>query len=339
MGGAGPLSRVNFFVIGAAKCGTTTVYDRLARRPDVFLSRVKEPNHYARSIDPARFSPAFRANLHDDWAAYFSRRPLAERQIGFIQDAERYAALFEEAGPEHRLVGECSTSYLWDPEAPAALHAAHPQAQVVVVLRHPVERLFSHYLMARKYGFTQLPLLEAVAQDGAHPDPGWGRSELFEELGHYAPQLRRWLAFFPLGAGPGRLQVLLSGDLRDPSRWAEFVASLGLPVLESGAADPGDTSELGAADRPAPARGEDANRAGLARFEKLNHWMTRRGLKRPLGNLLPAAAKARLLRWYYTDRDLPRMTPQERAALLPRYAEDTRWVAECIGRDLSPWMR
>ena len=150
MGVAGPLSRVNFFVIGAAKCGTTTVYDRLARRPDVFLSRVKEPNHYARSIEPARFSAAFRANLHDDWGAYFAHRPLAERQIGFIQSAEQYAALFDGAGPEHRLVGECSTSYLWDPEAPAALHGAHPQARVVVVLRHPVERLFSHYLMARK---------------------------------------------------------------------------------------------------------------------------------------------------------------------------------------------
>ena len=180
-----------------------------------------------------------------------------------------------------------------------------------------------------------MPLLEAVAQDGAHPDPGWGRSELFEELGHYAPQLRRWLAFFPLGVGPGRLQVLLSEDLRDPVRWEDFVAGLGLPPLDESS----EPTASGAPDGNKTARGEDANRAGLARFERLNHWMTRRGLKRPLGNLLPASAKARLLRWYYTDRDLPRLTPQERAALLPRYAEDTRWVAELLGRDLSHWSR
>ena len=320
------MSRVNFMVIGAAKCGTTTVYDRLARRPDVYLTPVKEPNHYARSIDVAGFSAAFRANLHDDWDRYFAQRPLAERQIGFVQDAAQYAALYDGVGPEHRLVGECSTSYLWDPLAPAAVHAAHPGARVVVVLRHPVERLFSHYLMARKYGFTQLPLLEAVAQDGAHPNPGWGRSELFEELGHYAPQLQRWLAFFPLGQGPGRLQVLLSEDLRDGRRWDDFVAGLGL------APGVGPTGEIGG-------RGADANRAGLARFERLNHWMTRRGLKRPLGNLVPPKLKDRLLRWYYTDRGLPGLTPEERAALLPRYAEDTRWVAECTGRDLSHWLR
>ena len=56
------LKRVNFFVIGAAKCGTTTLYARLSQHPEVFLSPLKEPNYHSRAdLDPARFSNAFKA--------------------------------------------------------------------------------------------------------------------------------------------------------------------------------------------------------------------------------------------------------------------------------------
>jgi len=45
----GTLKRVNFFVIGAAKCGTTTLHARLNRHPEVFLSPLKEPNYHSRA--------------------------------------------------------------------------------------------------------------------------------------------------------------------------------------------------------------------------------------------------------------------------------------------------
>ena len=49
-------SRLNFFLIGAPKAGTTLIHARLSRHPEVFLSPLKEPNHYATDIDPTRFS-------------------------------------------------------------------------------------------------------------------------------------------------------------------------------------------------------------------------------------------------------------------------------------------
>ena len=84
---ASPLSKVNFFVIGAAKCGTTTLYARLRSHPEVFLSPMKEPNYYSRrDIDPSKFSPAFKANTRLDHGAYLKLDdPLPERQVGFIE--------------------------------------------------------------------------------------------------------------------------------------------------------------------------------------------------------------------------------------------------------------
>ena len=193
------LNRVNFFVIGAAKCGTTTLYARLSQHPEVFLSPLKEPNYYSRSdLNPARFSKAFKANTKLDLTDYLAQSdPLPEMQVGFVRDEGQYARLFSGATDAHRVVGECSTSYLWSPSAPAALHAAHPDAKIVVALRDPVERIYSHYLMARKYGFVKGSVVEAVKADLAHPDPSWGRSELFVELSLYEAQIKGWQAYFP----------------------------------------------------------------------------------------------------------------------------------------------
>ena len=70
--------------------------------------------------------------------------------------------------------------------------------------------------MARKYGFTRLPLIEAVEQDRAHPDPGWGRSELFG--GPVPDALDRWLQAFP----DGQVKVLLNEELDDPATWSNL---------------------------------------------------------------------------------------------------------------------
>jgi len=309
-------SRLNFFLIGAPKAGTTLIHARLSRHPEVFLSPLKEPNHFATDIDPTRFSAAFRVNVPGDLEGYLADRPLKPRQIGFVQDPEHYAALFEGAEKAHRVVGECSTSYLWSTEAAANVAAAHPDARILVVLRNPVERLHSHWLMARKYGFTRLPLLEAVEQDRAHPDPGWGRSELFVEAGLYADALDGWFQAFP----KGQVKVLLNEELDDPATWSDLAEWLGL----EGAIPNVNRTE--------------GNRAGRARWEGLNAWLTRTGLKSSLGALLPAGLKRKVSGAWYTGEDLLPLTNEDRRRLMPHFEEDIRTTAARIGRNLDHWL-
>lgn len=308
-------SRVNFFLIGAPKAGTTLIHARLSRHPEVFLSPLKEPNHFATDIDPTRFSAAFRANVPGDLEGYLADRPLKPRQIGFVQDPEHYSALFEGAEKAQRVVGECSTSYLWSTEAAANVAATHPDARILVVLRNPVERLHSHWLMARKYGFTRLPLLEAVEQDRAHPDPGWGRSELFVQAGLYADALGRWQQAFPAG----KVKVLLNEELDNPNTWSDLADWLGL----DGAIPDVDRTE--------------GNPAGRARWEGLNAWLTRTGLKSSLGALLPAGMKRKVSGAWYTGDDLPSLNEEDRAALTPLFQADIRATEALLDRSLSHW--
>ncbi|MGB0509551.1 MAG: hypothetical protein ACPGGB_01415, partial [Flavobacteriales bacterium] len=223
--------------------------------------------------------------------------------------------LFDAVRPEHAVVGECSTSYLWSKEAASHVAEAYPEARILCVLRNPVERLHSHWLMARKYGFTTAGLLDAVKQDQAHPDPSWGRSELFVEAGLYAEGLRRWMDRFP----QGQVKVLLNEDLNRPETWTDLAAWLGvenaIPDVEAKAGNP----------------------AGLARWEGLNAWLTSTGLKAVAGRWLPGPVKRAVGRRWYTRDGLPPLSEGDRTALLPLFEADIQATEAAIRRDLSHW--
>lgn len=106
----------DFIIIGAAKCGTTSLYKKLSQHPKVFMSTPKEPEYFARD-------DIFQKGL--DW----------------------YAGLFEQAA-EWQLCGEASTLYSQTtlfPDTVARMHNAVPHAKLIYVLREPVERTYSYY--------------------------------------------------------------------------------------------------------------------------------------------------------------------------------------------------
>lgn len=106
----------DFFVIGAMKAGTTTLYHYLCRHPQICMAYPKEPQFFSR---PERFA------------------------LGY----EWYQSLFDH-GKEGQLWGEASTCYSRWPhfgDVPARIAAAAPDARLIYALRHPVERTYSHY--------------------------------------------------------------------------------------------------------------------------------------------------------------------------------------------------
>lgn len=298
------MSRINFFIVGAAKGGTTTVFERLNNRPDVYLSPLKEPNYYSSDIDIGKFSPEFKANTRLDLSDYFKTPPLEVRQIGFVRDPEDYEKLFALAPDCAKIIGECSTSYLWSEEAPKRIAQAHPEAKILIILRNPIDRLYSHYMMARKYGFTSLPLIDAVKKDMDRPEKGWGERELFVDLGLYTDQITRYKELFPEAS----IKIIQTSDLRNPHSWQDLLNWLNLPRLDT---------PKGITDKS-----KDANIAGLPRFEALNRALTKGGLKRKLGNMLPPSVKASLVKWYYSSDNLPKMTEEERKFLKAIYSEE-----------------
>lgn len=115
----------NFFVVGAPRCGTSTLHAWLPSMPGVYMSRIKEPNYFSRRV------------IGDD-------HPMVKP----IRRDRDYLRLFNDAG-DAQVVGEATPFYLQDPEAPSEIRRKCPAARVLATIRDPVERLYSHYFMMR----------------------------------------------------------------------------------------------------------------------------------------------------------------------------------------------
>jgi Sulfotransferase family len=129
----------DFFVVGAAKSGTTSLYHYLDQHPDVYMPRNKEPH-------------------------YFSRvPPFPGRGSHPVTSEEEYLDLFKLWNKES-VAGEASPSYLWDEKAPYRIKETVPQAKIIAILRHPVERAYSHYLMDVKAASKTSPSCSAESR-------------------------------------------------------------------------------------------------------------------------------------------------------------------------------
>lgn len=277
---APPVARPNLFVIGAAKSATTSLWRYLDTHPDVFMAQLKEPH-------------------------FFSRGGVDGIPVAKTEDA--YLALFAGAG-QAAYRGEASVSYLWDPEAPAAIEAWAAEAKIIVSLRDPVERAYSHYWTHVRLGTERLSFREAVEEElaGAReltdiPPPYVGR-------GFYAMQISPYLARFD------DVLVLffeeLVRDVRGSMRTVfEF---LGLDTTPAQDIEPAVYLPFA------------VPRNGLAR--RVARLRTIRALTDGRGLRLP----------FLMDYRKPALDPATRALLRDVYAEHDARLRDLLGRPL-PW--
>ena len=165
----------NLFVVGAAKAGTTSLYHYLSQHPDIYMSPVKEP-HFFSNIRP-------------------KRRYMALSGCVNIQEAAAYLNLFKQKA-HHSVIGEASPSYLWDEQTPERIQQVSPNAKIIVMLREPTSRAYSHYLNEVRAGLEKRPFLQALQADLSSQAVGWGVSPLYVALGQYSEQVKRYLDLF-----------------------------------------------------------------------------------------------------------------------------------------------
>lgn len=162
----------DFLVVGAARAGTTTLYQWLLEHPQVYVKPDKRP-------EPSFFLKS------------------AEYAKGF----EHYAQLFAAAAPD-QVAGEASTSYLYHPVCAPRIAADLPGVKIVALLRHPADRAWSSYWHTRRHGMESLSFEAAIEQESereAHPaDPlDELRPHAYTGRSRYAEQIARLQALFP----------------------------------------------------------------------------------------------------------------------------------------------
>lgn len=309
----------NFFILGAAKCGTSSLYRYLGQHPDIAFSDPKEPIF---------FEAQFEKGLD-----YYTRTYFA----GWRGEAR---------------VGEARHRNLYLPYVPQRIHASYPEARLIVILRNPIDRAFSDWLMRRRSRHEKLDFDAAVDADLRRIESGmdfstaegaraWQEHSLllrqskgktpslrsewrtfryrtYIDSGYYARQIQRYLALFP-----GRqMKVVLLEDLSDDPRrvvgevWRFLEVDSGVGLA--------DASPSNVGRKPAA--------------EMTRYWV-RAMLGDPLLARVPerlrGASKSMLDRW---NPD-PQISPGTRSFLAAHFAPHNRALEPLIHRDLSHWDR
>jgi hypothetical protein len=140
----------DFLVVGAARCGTTTLYSLLDRHPRIFFPTEKEPTFFS--------------VYGQEWS-YIDIRT-GKKVAYVVEELDDYLKLFEAAGPD-QLIGEGSTWYLYLYQAAIdnirKIYGDKSTAlRILILLRNPVERAWSHYWLKRRNGEESLGFEEAI---------------------------------------------------------------------------------------------------------------------------------------------------------------------------------
>ncbi|MCA0995108.1 sulfotransferase family protein [Alloyangia pacifica] len=172
----------NLFLIGAGKCGTTSLHAYLSQHPDITGSTEKEPSFFVENEE-------------------LRERQLMESMRPEATDLDAYLGLFAH-GPHAKYRMEASPSYSSYPVfsgIPERIAAASPDAHIIYMVRNPVDRAISHYWQDRKILKENRTALEALS------DP----ENIYTYTSDYKRQLDRFRPYFD------KIQIITSEDLRN----------------------------------------------------------------------------------------------------------------------------
>jgi hypothetical protein len=178
--------QLDYVVIGAQKCATSWMYYCLRDHPGICVPSKKLEAGY---IGGAMF--------REKGEAWF----------------------FDRFQPEPgQVTGDVSVEYLWDPDSAAALQPHAAKAQLIISLRHPVDRMVSGYFwLVRRGDLPNLPLEQGIAAvlraRPGFPDPLDGPVDQAVRRSLYGPQIRRFIEMF----GADRIKVVLYEDIAQDS--------------------------------------------------------------------------------------------------------------------------
>lgn len=303
-----PVRAPNFFIIGAAKSGTTALWHQLRQHPQIFMHREKQLNFFA----------------IDEDAKQFRGPPPLQKNRYATRTWDDYCSEFSEAS-DQTAIGEACNSYLYSPRAAARIKNCLPNARLIAVLRHPAERAQSRFLQLVRSGRESITTFgDALAEERKRIDEHWWPEFHYLHVGMYHEQLRRYYAVFP----PEQIRVYLYEDmLTGPSRMlrdifqylevrADFIPNMEVHYSASGLPK---------------SKGVDwiLNRLRTARplAEKLLQ-------RKQLDYLLLIASRA-----HVQNLVKPQLTPEARDWLIRQYRDDTLRLQDLIQRDLSAWLR
>lgn len=170
----------DFIVIGAHKAGTTSFYEYLRQHPMILSAWKKDIKYFDLHF--------YRGSLW--YRSYFPSK--------YRMRVDRYSG-------QRYITGDGATDYLFSSRAPQRIANLLPDVKLMLALRNPVDRAYSHYQHIYRNGWEPLSFEDAIEQEGqrlqkdAKEDdtkPAFRRYG-YVKKGHYADYLQKWFEIFP----------------------------------------------------------------------------------------------------------------------------------------------
>ena len=159
--------KINTFIVGFPKSGTTSLHYYLNQHPDVCMSNIKEPN-------------------------FFSSNEIAELYYDntVIKTMSDYIKLFDH--PDNKILGESSVSYIYYSSVAKKIFNYNNNAKIIIILRNPIDRAFSHFLMDNRLGYCNINFKEVISNPKKYPL----FYQQYIDIGHYYEKLKVYIDIF-----------------------------------------------------------------------------------------------------------------------------------------------
>ena len=294
----------NVFVLGVPRAGTTSVHYALSSRGDMSVSSTKEPGylHYCNGAIKSFNGP-------DDNIATIRK----------VQDYADYVSLFDW---QSKFVVDVTPSYFSDREALCNIAEKCQSPKVIVILRDPVDRAFSHYSKFKSLGRETLPFLDALTKGSERVSAGWNYNWDYVQQSSYSSNL----LFCRDKFGADNVHVVFYSDIVSDS------AGELLSMLKFLGADTGDVHEL-----------DKTNLSGVyksgfykACFDFIDTYKYR------VRKILPTTVLNRILPFFHKFKSNvtvknESLSDADRKAAIAFFEEDIANLEKLVGRDLNAW--
>ena len=300
------MNEPNFFIIGAQKAGTTSLYFQLHEHDQIYMSPIKEPKYFSLLEKDYRFNgpgdhTGIQENSVDDW--------------------DEYLGLFKQSKDE-TAIGEASTWYLYDPLVPRRINQVFPRAKLIAVLRNPVDRAFSaflHLVRERRESCQDFEcgLNKEEQRIANNYSPLWH----YKSVGFYYQQLERYYALFP----ENQILVIIYEQYRDnPRKSLEKI-----------------TEFLEVEPFKQFTKTAQHNISGIPKSKTLDNLISNPNPIRDIAKLLIPKKYRRSLMWKFRSSlmDKPRMDPGTRNDLISLYETEIRKLEQMLDTNLEHWLK
>lgn len=308
------MNRPSFFIVGAAKCATTALYETLRKHPGVFLPHCEDPERYW---------------LHKEPFHFCSDLGIAE-WLRVVNDDD-YLKLFEEA-PEDAICGTATAWKIFSEEAPSRIKEFAPDAKIVIMLRPPVTWMRSWHHDLLRHGYeNKVSFREALEEEAARAEGknlprrnAFGSCLSYRKAAHFSEQVERYFATF----GRENVFVGLMEDIENDG--AAFLKNL----LEF----------LGVDSSHIPAMNRENDSAVLRGTHHFDLAVGRVVSRLPGGEALKRSFEKRLQGRYHSfvdgifapmsDKKIESILEEE---LLEEFEPEVKKLGALLNRDLSHW--